>query len=261
MSNYSKNKQGNRPAREAERVSNPTGPGNEDPLQVKSTRNHSWDRYWTEYEPEGIDRLSRLIFEKMREAVDFGGKKILELGCGTGRLSLLALRAGAETATLVDSSPQALTIAKRLFRDLENVEFIEKNIKKIRLRPDYDIVFSSGVLEHFPPLERPEIVDLHRRCSRRTVMIMVPAAPHYNNLRMRLPETVRLYGWQRPLTRPEMKNLFLQSGIEVRVNRRFDPLYAVPRLERIRPLRKFLRPLEEVLGGLLLTAGEIDEDR
>ncbi len=173
----------------------------------------------------------------------------------------MALEAGAVSATLVDSSPKALSMARQLFGEAVEVEFIEADFRELRLEKKYDIVFSSGVLEHFSSAERPEIVNLHRRFSRRTVMILVPAGPHYNNLRMRLTKTIRLYGWQRPLSRRNMRQLFLETGIAVRVNRRFHPLYAVPRIERFDCLGKILRPLESALGGLLITAGEIDGSR
>jgi len=218
---------------------------------------HDWDRWWEQFPLAEIDFLTALIFREMGRAVSFSGKSVLELGCGTGRLSLLALRAGAARATMVDASSRALEIAKSLLAGEGRTDFVRGDFRELDLGRDHDIVFSSGVVEHFPEPEILEVMRIHERCSLETVLTVVPAGPHYNNLRMRKPETVRNYGWQRPLSRRNMRSLFRQAGIEPYCNRRFHPLYAVPRLHDSHFLHRILRPLERFCGGLLITAGRV----
>ncbi|HPJ72418.1 MAG TPA: class I SAM-dependent methyltransferase, partial [bacterium] len=201
------------------------------------------------------------VFAEMNAAVSFRGRSVLELGCGTGRLSYLALRNGAERAVLMDSSPRAVAIAESLFRGVSNVEIRRADFTTLRPEKRFDIVFSSGVVEHFPDGEIEAIVDLHGRWSRGSVVIVVPAGPHYNNVRMKRAAARRRFGWQRPLTRARMKKLFAGAGIAVSVNRRFYTFYAVPRLHRCRLLDRWAKPIEGLAGGLLVTAGTAQPDR
>jgi len=219
--------------------------------------NHNWDRCWEESPVAEFDFLTRLIFEKMEGAVSFKGRSVLELGCGTGRLSFLARQSGAAEVTLVDSSPKAIGIARELFQGIENAEIIEGDFRHLELDRSYDIVFSSGVVEHFHTGEIEDVVRLHQRYSRDTVLTIVPAGPHYNNLRMKRPESIRLYGWQKPLTGSRMATLFRGAGINLLINRKFYPFYAVPRLHDNRFINKVFRPLERFMGGLLLTSGRV----
>lgn len=218
---------------------------------------HDWDVFWREVDRPEIDYLTRRIFFEMAAAVSFAGRTVLELGCGTGRLSLLALRHGAVQATLVDSSSRALDLARGIFRGEDRVRIIEGEIGGLDLKETFDVVFSSGVVEHFPDGAILEAVRAHRRHSRGAVVTVVPAGPHANNLRMRLPSIRRRYGWQRPLGRRRMGELFARAGIGVLVNRRFFPLYALPAAGRSERADRLLRPLDRIAGGLLLTAGTV----
>ena len=221
------------------------------------TEKHNWDRCWEESPTVEFDFLTRLIFKEMEDSVSFRGRSVLELGCGTGRLSFLAMQSGASEVTLVDSSHKAIGIAQQLFHGIENVEIIEGDFRSLQLDRSYDIVFSSGVVEHFTTGEIEEVVKLHQHYSRETVLTIVPAGPHYNNLRMKRSESIRLYGWQRPHTGYRMANLFHGAGINVLINRKFYPLYAVPRVYSNQFLGSLFRPLERFIGGLLLTAGRV----
>ncbi|MBI2837308.1 MAG: class I SAM-dependent methyltransferase [Acidobacteria bacterium] len=82
---------------------------------------------------------------------DYEGKKVVELGCGTGEYSLWYATHGAADMTGVDLSKGSLALAeqKRTSGDVQNVRFLEKDILKLDL-PDntYDYAYSVGVLHH-----------------------------------------------------------------------------------------------------------------
>lgn len=221
--------------------------------------NNNWDICWDELKRVEFDHLTRRIFTEMSRIVSFQGKSTLEFGCGTGRLSYLARKSGARRVTLVDSSPRAVQIATQLFHGLPDVEIIKEDFLRLNLPRKYDIVFSSGVVEHFPGDEILRALEAHRRHSRHIVLTIVPAGPHYNNLRMKKPEMVRLYGWQRPLTGKETKSIFERTEMKVLYNRRFYPLYAIPRIHSRKICNLLSRPFDRCLGGLLLTVGEIND--
>jgi predicted RNA methylase len=59
------------------------------------------------FEKVEFDFSTRYVFEKISSRCSLLDKEILELGCGAGRLSYLALKRGAASVTLVDSSPRS----------------------------------------------------------------------------------------------------------------------------------------------------------
>ena len=91
------------------------------------------------------------------EAGDYQGKKVIELGCGTGEYSLWYASHGAADVTGIDLSQGSLALAnqKKAEANLTNVQFVEKDILKIDL-PDntFDYSYSVGVLHHTGDPER-----------------------------------------------------------------------------------------------------------
>ena len=72
--------------------------------------------------------------------------KVLEIGCGEGRLSAMLSFAGAQLVDALDYSQEAINIARERIR-LENVSYecLDYHKKKGK----YDVVVLQGVLEHF----------------------------------------------------------------------------------------------------------------
>jgi 16S rRNA (guanine966-N2)-methyltransferase len=95
---------------------------------------------------------TRPTSDRVREALfsilgDLSGARVLDLFAGSGALAIEALSRGAAEATLVDSSPAAITAIRRNVQDLgleaevrhQSVEsFIERASKDGR---QYDLVF------------------------------------------------------------------------------------------------------------------------
>ena len=81
---------------------------------------------------------------------DYQGKKVLDMGCGTGEYSLWYALKGAGKVTGIDLSDGSLFVARRRKEGhFENVEFIKKDILNLDF-PDntFDYSFSVGVLHH-----------------------------------------------------------------------------------------------------------------
>ncbi|MFZ5828404.1 MAG: methyltransferase domain-containing protein [Bacillota bacterium] len=130
------------------------------------SRSHElWDDVWAAGAIEQWDTLSQEILNALhREIGQVRGKRILEAGSGTGRISLELARAGAEL-TLVDFSPVALQGSRQLFRAGGVAgRFVEADLKAVPL-PDrsFDVIWSGGVLEHYDP---PEQAALLREMAR-----------------------------------------------------------------------------------------------
>lgn len=226
--------------------------------------NH-WDILWANEQNTGPTRTAKLIFNKIAKYVDFNGKSILELGCGTGSLSYLAANYGAREITLVDLSNDALEIAKRLFRNFDGyVKFVAQNLFDLNLVEKYDVVLSSGLLEHFRGENRQRCLEIHGNFSKDLVVIVVPASPHYNDIRCRKKEFLERYGWQKPISKEEMQDLFVGSNIDLLVNERFHPLYYIgaffpPKVKRVFRIifEPIFQPWGKFIGGLLLAIGTV----
>lgn len=82
-------------------------------------------------------------------------RKVLEVGCGRGTVSLyLRIYDGMET-TLVDFAPSAIDLAKKNFSDNQaQGEFVVADAKALPFTAQtFDAVISIGLLEHFPDYE------------------------------------------------------------------------------------------------------------
>ena len=76
---------------------------------------------------------------------DWRGKRVLEIGCGRGRLSALIAMSGAMDVLGMDYSQEAIDIASRSFR-LAGLTFTTNALELIS--GGWDVVLMQGVLEH-----------------------------------------------------------------------------------------------------------------
>ncbi len=176
-----------------------------------------------------INYANRGIFNEILKYVNFANKEVIELGCGTGRLSYLAYKQGAKKVILVDFSDKALDLAKKLFKGIHSVEFWKKNILEIEEKEVADIAFSSGVVEHFKGKNMLKAaVQAHKDSVRNggKVIIVVPYSTKGNIKRSKSLKNIKRYGFQRPLSEKEMLELFSEVGLEVVVMKRFQFSYS-----------------------------------
>ena len=75
------------------------------------------------------------------------GLQVLDAGCGGGRYARICGLAGAHV-TAADHT-RAVDKAKELCRDLQQVQFLQADLKSLPLKPEsFDLVFSIGVMHH-----------------------------------------------------------------------------------------------------------------
>lgn len=116
--------------------------------------------HWTEGDPKNqiqfAFRQHWLLFNELLGGMDLAGKKILEVGCGRGSLSMYFANAGAE-CTLLDSSESIIDVAAGLFRENHLTgTFDVGDALKLPYEDNYfDVVFSIGLLEHFDEVKAP----------------------------------------------------------------------------------------------------------
>ncbi len=97
-------------------------------------------------------RASRNVFARLLDRAIPGDARIVDVGCGTGQMSLYLARADRIVigADLTRASLRLGAAAAARFR-LEGVHFVETDLHHPGLKPRaFDVVYSSGVLHHTP---------------------------------------------------------------------------------------------------------------
>ena len=109
----------------------------------------------------GRHESTRLMMKLMRDA-DFEGKEALDLGCGSGLLSLYARLKGAKHVYGVDNDIDAVLSAQKnvLLNETSGIELICADIKDVRGR--YDIVLANLDIRTFA-LYSTHIKDLWKK--------------------------------------------------------------------------------------------------
>ena len=90
---------------------------------------------------------------------EWSSKRVLDIGCGEGRLCSMIAEAGASEVIGVDYSQEAINNANVKF-SMPNLKFFKDNYKNIKGK--FDVVTMEGVMEHFdnPWHELINILDL-----------------------------------------------------------------------------------------------------
>lgn len=107
-----------------------------------------WDEWASSYSKE-VDHLLGINDDLICSRVDFTGKKVLDVGCGTGRFAK-AIARDAKYVTLLDFSNKMLDEAKKELRKFNNVDFKNLDIetKDFLVNEKFDVIVSISLLHH-----------------------------------------------------------------------------------------------------------------
>jgi ubiquinone/menaquinone biosynthesis C-methylase UbiE len=106
------------------------------------------------------------------------GKKFLEAGCGTGVFSAELLKYGID-CFLLDLSTRSIELSRKIF-ELKNIDgkFIIGDLFSLPFKSEsFDIVWNSGVLEHFSSdVTKLALKEMERVTKRSgTIVVLVPS--------------------------------------------------------------------------------------
>ncbi len=180
------------------------------------TRNEVWDRYWARHEhaTEVYPAVTDLLYEIRRVLPDPKGRRILEVGAGTGREGHVLAGEGARVI-LLDISQEAL----RLSRTLSSAPaFLRANALQTPF-PDntFDLIYHQGLLEHFRdpmPLLRENYRILR---PGGWLLVDVPQRYHvYTLMKHALMAVGRWFaGWETEFSYRELRSVVEQAGFQV----------------------------------------------
>lgn len=77
--------------------------------------------------------------------LDWRGKSVLDIGCGTGETAHLVARRGAARVLGIDYAPGAIAVAEKNYR-APNLSFAVRDVRDVRGK--FDAILSMGTLEH-----------------------------------------------------------------------------------------------------------------
>jgi 2-polyprenyl-3-methyl-5-hydroxy-6-metoxy-1,4-benzoquinol methylase len=178
-----------------------------------------WDSIGSASFQKGREPYVWKYYEKVLPGYDFRGKRVLEFGCGTGVNSVIMAMRGARL-TLVDTSQKALDIVRGNMDRLGiDAELVRADVFDFNEKGRYDLVHSEGLVEHFLPPRRQEIVDIHARAAKRGGKVLI-IVPHMKNPPYRLGKSIAgvlgcwIYGNEYPYTRKELVTRLRMAGLK-----------------------------------------------
>ena len=121
--------------------------------------------------PRGRTFARRMeILESILRGLELEGKTVLDLGCGSGQVSLLAASLGARVHG-IDIAPRMLDLARESAREArldERVEYEEGDVLTAAL-PEADVTLLVGVIEYYRDYD--ELIARAARATRETLVV------------------------------------------------------------------------------------------
>ena len=156
----------------------------------KSASPATWNNVAKQYSvviDDGEFELAREIAAVLKQNGVMPGSRLLELGSGSGHLSACLAMAGYHTS-LLDFSGESLNKAKETYAEYElQGEFINADIMNLDAyqENDYDLVWNSGVMEHFSDESIFEAFTNIKKVTNNKLLILVPNPNSISYLLMR----------------------------------------------------------------------------
>lgn len=171
-----------------------------------------WDREWKNYNQRRFFKPNLRVLEEVKICFNnkIRGKKIVELGAGSGSDIMSLAKSGAEAYALDFSSESLKSINFWAKKKNTHIQTVRADIKKIPFPDNYfDLVYSVGLVEHFKktlPLIKEQlrilkpggflIVDVPQKYTLYTI------AKH---VRMKL--NTHPFGWETEFSKSDFKKI------------------------------------------------------
>ncbi len=201
------------------------GDGDDDDNGVITTNSQSkglWDDIARQYTMKA-DEGEREAYEKFvqilhKEGILPGESSLLEAGCGSGQVSVLLAKEGYDVA-LLDFSDIALTKSKEIFKQHNlKAEFILSDLFEMSPKKTgkYDVVWNSGVLEHFDGWQVIRALEIMAQMANKLVIFLVPnlQSRYYVQFRQKALEE-NSWQWGLEILRDKMDDLVEYAGLQI----------------------------------------------
>ncbi|HTP13258.1 MAG TPA: methyltransferase domain-containing protein [Bacteroidota bacterium] len=185
----------------------------------RESKRENWETFWeAKQETEEVYSNAGRVLRHLSRLTSLEGKKVLEIGAGTGRDSFPLVEHGAIVYQL-DYAENSLRILKRLADESKyQVSIVGGDTFSLPFRDGtFDIIFHQGLLEHF---RKPVAENLLRENIRvlkqgGLLLVDVPQRWHsYTVVKHLLISAGKWFaGWERSFSVGELRNLLRSLGL------------------------------------------------
>jgi SAM-dependent methyltransferase len=165
-------------------------------LSVPTRKFSRWDL--DEFFATGVREVSQLLVDAMAIGYPAKGTRVLDFGCGVGRVTR-ALAPQFDECYGVDVSGRMISLARQFNSNVANCRFFVNTSSRLELFPNdhFDLVYSNIVLQHIPrkrDIESyiEEFVRVLAPCG-----LLVFQLPNHIPLRHRIQLRARMYALMR----------------------------------------------------------------
>jgi len=157
-------------------------------------RNHDLKKFYDGvYQRGEKGHYSKLLFggkitEEKREilkSMNWKGKRVLDVGCGTGELAFLIGSRGAKEVIGIDYSYSAIHIAKQSYK---LPELVYKCMDVRNVTGQFDVITLVGILEH---IDKPEELLIKAKRLLKKGGSIIVTCPNWSNPRGYILQTLR----------------------------------------------------------------------
>ena len=188
---------------------------------MKESTKNNWDEFWEEKSNLGevypnTDRIRR----HLGKLIDLRGKRILEVGAGTGRDSFYMSKDGAELH-LLDYSMNSLKLIKKAAPIDFPLNAIGGDAFALPFKDGtFDVVFHQGLLEHFRKVKADALLSENIRVLKKggLLIVDVPQRWHIYTIvkHILIAANAWFAGWEREFSVRELTILLEGKGMRSR---------------------------------------------
>jgi ubiquinone/menaquinone biosynthesis C-methylase UbiE len=189
-----------------------------DVQKKKSTRSH-WENFWSaKKDVHEVYSNDNRVLRHVLKMTNLEGKRVLEVGAGTGRDSFGMVEHGA-SVFMLDYSKNSLNIIKNIATDEKvDVNPVGGNAFALPFANDsFDLVFHQGLLEHFREKEANALLKENIRVLKSGGLLLVDVPQRYHIYTVMKHILIAFdkwfAGWEREFSVRELDMLLRSLGV------------------------------------------------
>ncbi|NIM47041.1 MAG: methyltransferase domain-containing protein [Candidatus Aenigmarchaeota archaeon] len=160
------------------------------------------------------------MYQKLLDSLNLKNPNVIELGCGSGMLTLKILKKYGGSATVLDNSKEALKLAEEKFKKHNfKAKILCRDLLRFKPKKKFDIVHSEGLIEHFSNEKQKKIIETHKKCVKKNgyILITVPRPAWYYRITKWFLEKINKwpFGFEKAMSKNELKKVLEKYGLKV----------------------------------------------